>query len=139
MINPEMYIDYAKQINIYLYLLKNYKMHSLSKVLFTSICLKYCKSIDCSTNKKNDLLSFYFKELKKGNAFSYDNLKIALESMQILISNKIIVIDDCQIKLLKNIDYIRDIDMEKVSVSNFIKDIESLNIKSFLSEVLNCV
>ena len=139
MINTDLYIDYAKQVNIYLYLLKNYKMISLSKVLYTSICLKYCKSIDCSTNKKNDVLSFYFKELKKGNAFSYDNLKIALESMQILISNKIIAIDDCQIKLLKNIDYVRDIDMEKVSVFNFIKDVESLNIKSFLTEVLNCV
>lgn len=137
--NINQYISYAELINIYLYLLKKYNMVSISKIIYTTICLKFCKNINCSTNKRNDVISFYFKVLKRSNALSYDNLKIAIESIQLMITNKVITIESDNIKLIKNVDYVKDADMEKTSVSNFINEINSLNKKSFLSEVINCV
>lgn len=133
------YKEYAKQINIYLYLLKFYNLQSLSKIIYSSICLNYCKSVDYSTSKRNDVFSFYIDKLKKGNAFSYENLKNAIEAMEILIESKVVKLDESKVILIKNVDYIKDTEMEKVSISIFIDEIKSLNIKSFLSEVIECV
>lgn len=133
-------LTYANYINIYLYLLKNFELKSLSKIIYSTICLIYCRDIDCSTTKRNDVISFYFSELNKGNAFSYEKLLEAIESMNILLENNIVKIKGQDIELIdKSVIFIKDQRLEKNSIKIFIDEIKSLGLKSFLSEVTNCV
>ncbi len=138
--NNGKYLKFAEYINTYLYLLKNYKMKSLSKIIYTAICLNYCKNVSCTTRKKNDVIGFYFSELRKMNAFSYEKINDAIEGMYILISNNIVKVSGQDIVLQEQeFCYVKDDELEKQSVRTLIEEIKDLSLESFLSEVYNCV
>ena len=60
--------------------------------------------------------------------------------MNILLSNNIVRIAGGDIELIdNNIIYIKDQRLEKKSIKILIDEIKSLGLKSFLSEVANCV
>ena len=133
-------VKYAELINTYLYLIKNYGFDSVSKIIYTTICLDYCKKINCSTTKKNDVMSFYFSEAKKGDCMTYNNLKIAINSMQLLIDNHVVKSNGRHLELInKDVTLVNDKDLEKVSIQKFLEEVKNLSLKSFLTEVYDCV
>jgi len=133
-------LTYSEYINIFLYLLERYKMTSLSKLIYTGIFLNHCTKLNCMTRKRNDVISFYFNELKLTNVLSYENISNAIDSMNILVKNNIILINNLDVVLInKKIDFIKEAKLEQASIGILIEEINSLSSESFIREVLNCV
>ena len=131
---------YAEYINIYIYLIKVFNLSSLSKLTYTAVFLNYCKTINCTTKKRFDVISFYFEQIKMSNVLTYDNVFNAIESMKILIENKVFLIEGGKVKIVdSNIEHIKDSTLEGNSIKLFIEEIKKLSDKSFIREVVSCV
>ena len=117
---------------------------SITKLIFIAFCVKNEKRIRAYSNKKRDFVNFFFDNIKFKFISHKKEVKAILEVICKLISSNWISIDGDKIKIVKDLTCFNEtcnkfLMSTKKNTFNAINEINKLDVKAFLEEVIQRV